>query len=159
MRTESEEKGHFLLIASRSEDMEGITIPGYEMARRRLEAKQWGLYENTPHKWKIKPGDQLIIYLAGPQDMKFFAMAVADKVIKDVADYDADGDALSDFPVAVLFLKDINYFPRQPTIQEVKDELDFIPKTTNKWGCVLQRGLKVISKKDSETILSFCGAV
>lgn len=156
MKTEG--KGYFLLIASRSEDLNGKPLTGEVMANRRLEAKEWGFYENTPHKGKVKKGDLLIVYLAGPKDMKFLAAATAGDIHKDIKNYTADGDALTDIPVAVLTLSDVIFFKNKTTIHEVKDELDFIPKTTNKWGCVLQRGLKLISKKDAETILRYAAA-
>ena len=125
------------------------------MAKRRLEAKEWGFYANTPHKGKIKKGDQVIVYLAGPKDMKFFATATAGDTHKNTRSYTADGDALTDIPVAVLSLSDVLFFKKQTIIHEVKDALDFIPKGTNKWGCVLQCGLKMISQKDAETILRY----
>ena len=152
---ELNEKGYFLLIASRSEDLHGKSITGEEMAKRRLEAKEWGFYANTPHKGKIKKGDQVIVYLAGPKDMHFFATATAGDIHQNTRSYTADGDALTDIPVAVLSLSDLFFFKKQTMIHEVKDALDFIPKATNKWGCVLQRGLKMISQKDAETILKY----
>ena len=72
------------------------------MAKRRLEAKEWGFYANTPHKGKIKKGDQVIVYLAGPKDMHFFATATAGDIHQNTRSYTADGDALTDIPIAIL---------------------------------------------------------
>ena len=51
-------------------------------------------------------------------------------------------------------LEDIAVFPESPKIADIKDELEFVPKNNPKWGCVMQRGAKIISKKDYERIVT-----
>ncbi|WP_409522348.1 hypothetical protein [Nitrincola sp. MINF-07-Sa-05] len=147
------EKGHYLLVASTSESIDGKKIPAEEMARRRFEVGLWGLNANTPHKSEIKAGDDLIVYLAGIRGQAFVAIATAGNVYFNAVNYSADGDALSSPPAAVLELTDIRHFKRNVNIHEVKDRLGFIPKGTIKWGCVLQRGLKRLSQEDASLIL------
>lgn len=144
----------FLLIASQTESLEGKRILAETMARRRIEAGSWGLYANTPHKSEIKPGDTLIVYLAGAGGMRFFASAVAGLVDLKVRAYGGDGDALTDPPAALLPLINPRIFPVPLPMERVKERLEFVPKGNPKWGCVLQRGAKRISAADAALILS-----
>ena len=144
----------FLLIASQAESIDGKRIMAESMARRRLDAGLWGLYANTPHKAEIKPGDILIVYLAGRGGMRFFASAVAGAVDFKARVYRGDGDALTDPPAAVLSLRSPRIFPNSLPIARVKERLEFVPKGNPKWGCVLQRGVKRISAADAALILS-----
>lgn len=144
----------FLLVASKAESLEGKYIPAETMARRRIDAGYWGLYANTPHKAEIKPGDTLIVYLAGPGGMRFFASALAGTVDFKARGYGGDGDALTDPPAAILPLVSPRVFPTSLPMARVKDRLEFVPKGNPKWGCVLQRGAKRISAADAALILS-----
>lgn len=144
----------FLLIASQAESLDGKRIPAERMARRRIEAGSWGLYANTPHKAEIKAGDTLIVYLAGPGGMRFFASAVAGTVDFKARGYAGDGYALTDPPAAVLPLVSATVFPESLPMARVKDRLEFVPKGNPKWGCVLQRGAKRISAADAALILA-----
>lgn len=144
---------YFLLIASASEDLNGASISALEMANRRLGAKSWGLWANTPHKKEIAPEDILLVYIAGVNGRKFIATAKAEMVRFGDQPYVGDGNALTDPPCAVIKLKDIRRFDAPIFISEIKDELEFIPKNVARWGCVLQRGVKRISSKDASTIL------
>lgn len=144
----------FLLVASSAESLNGKRITSEVMARRRLEAGRWGLYANTPHKHEIKLGDTLIIYLAGKNGMRFFASAEAGLVDFNAKDFCADGDALTDPPVAVISLLSCYIFPSSLPIERIKDRLEFVPKENPRWGCVLQRGVKRISDTDAALILA-----
>ena len=147
-------KSYYILVASRAYSMDDGWIGSEEMARRRLAAEQWGLYENTPHKAEIAPGDKLLIYIAGPKRMQFVASAEAGAVDFNVRNYKADGDALTNPPYAVLSLRDTQTFATPLPIASVKDKLTFVPKNTPKWGAVMQRGAKKISESDAAVILS-----
>lgn len=152
--TQRVEKQSFLLIASPTETFNGKIIPAEEMARRRLDAGMWGLYKNTPHKKHIKPGDELIIYLAGIKGgMRFIAAATAGEINFKVRKYEVDGDALTNVPTAVLEVQDIRVFSRDVAIHDIKERLGFIPKGTNRWGCVLQRGAKQLTTEDASLII------
>jgi hypothetical protein len=147
------EKSYYILVASRAYSIDDEWIGSEEMARRRLEARQWGLYENTPHKSEISPGDTLLIYIAGARRMQFIASAEAGDVDFAAKSYEADGDALTNPPAAVLHLRSTNTFSQPLPISEIKDDLDFVPKNNPKWGAVLQRGAKKISATDAKVIL------
>ncbi len=143
----------FLLIASPSENHEGKRISALEMAKRRLNAGQWGFWAHTPHRAEIDQGDLCIVYLAGADGKQFVATARVTSVKPSLTKFNSDGDALTDQPVSILHLEDIDWFDKAVFIAEIKDALDFIPKGVSRWGCVLQRGVKKISSKDARTIV------
>ena len=148
-------RNHFLLIVNRAENLDGGWIPALEMSRRRLDAGLWGLYANTPHRKQMAVGDEMIVYLAGPDDgaQSLVARATAGQVTAHGKGYLADGDALTDPPVAVLEMSGVAWLDQPVRITAIKDHLGFIPKGTNKWGCVMQRGVKRVSAEDAAKIL------
>lgn len=147
----------FLLIASPSEDLDGLPISALEMAERRLTAKAWGLWTNTPHKKDIVQGDLILVYIAGSKGKQFIAAAKAKEVVFGERHYQSDGNALTDPPCAVLYLEDVNRFQWPLPIVDIKHRLEFIPQNVVRWGCVLQRGVKKISHKDATTVLAAAG--
>ena len=110
---------------------------------------------------QTKAGDRVLIYLAGlEKEAKHFVAAATisgiDASARACQGYKADGpDALAEPPVAVLSLADVRWFVAPVPVGLVKDKLDFVPKGTNKWGCVLQRGAKRIGEPDAERILGW----
>lgn len=144
---------YFLLIASSSEDIDGNSVSALEMAHRRLDSKTWGLWANTPHKKEIASGDMLLIYIAGARGKQFIGIANAAKVTFGKQSYTGDGNALTDPPCAVLSLTNVRHFEYPVLISGIKDKLNFIPKNVIRWGCVLQRGVKRISRHDAAAIL------
>jgi hypothetical protein len=151
----------FLLIVNRCERFDGGFDSAITMARRRLEAGKWALYANTPHRGEMKAGDRVLVYLAGAEkEARHFVAAATisglDASARANLGYKADGpDALAEPPVAVLSLVDVHWLSAPVPIGSVKDDLDFVPKGTNKWGCVLQRGAKRIGEPDTERILGW----
>lgn len=151
----------FLLIVNRCERVNGGFDSAIAMARRRLEAGKWALYAKTPHKAEMKEGDRVLVYLAGLE--KEARHVVATATISEInasaracLAYKADGpDALTEAPVAVLSLVDARWLSVPVPVKEVKHALDFVPKGTNKWGCVFQRGAKRIGELDAERILGW----
>lgn len=144
----------YLLVANSVDAMSGGRIPADVIVRRRLSAGQWPLYKNTPHQKEMQIGEQVIIYLAGPKQMKFAAHARISGFIS-AKSFSADGDdALTDPPVQAVLLSEAEWFSNPVSIRDIMEKLDFVPKNTIKWGCVLQRGAKKISSKDTKTILS-----
>lgn len=151
----------YLLIVNRVERFDGGYDSAITIARRRLAVGKWALYANTPHRAEMRVGDRVLIYLAGAEKgaRHFVASAsitALDESAKACQGYYADGpDTLVDPPFAVISLADIRWLDVPVPIRAVKDALDFVPKGTNKWGCVLQRGAKRIGDRDAERILDW----
>lgn len=147
----------YLLIVNGTECINGKWKPALAMAQRRLLAGKWPLYKNTPHRNDMKTGDQVIVYLAGKDNeaKHFVATAIIGKIGAPYR-YDADGsDVLTEPPVVVLSLETVEWLCPPVPIGAIKNNLDFIPKGTNRWGCVLQRGAKRVSEEDTNRILSW----
>ena len=147
----------FLLIVSRAEGLDGKWVPAKEMASRRLEAKQWGLYSNTRCRREIAVGDEIIVYLAGTglDTRHFVAKAVIAIINRTVKEYKGDGgDVLTDRPTSILELEHIEWFKNPVSIYSIKEKLNFIPKNNPKWGCVLQGGARKITQTDRDLIVS-----
>ena len=146
----------FLLIANQTDDATGKLFQAFDVATRRLEAKLWGLYENTPHRKNIAPGDRVIIYLAGNGFLgkHFIATTSIHTITEDKKIFSKTLSSLSTPPIAAILFGDIHFFAKPVSIKEIKYKLEFVPQNTTKWGCVLQRGAKSISSKDFLTIVS-----
>jgi len=145
----------FLLIANQTDDSNGRLLQAFEVASRRLEAKLWGLYENTPHRKSLVPGDKAIIYLAGNGRLgkHFIATTSIHAITEDRKIFSKALSSLSTPPIAAIQFGDIHFFMKPVSIKAIKDKLEFISQNTTKWGCVLQRGVKSISTKDALTIV------
>jgi hypothetical protein len=148
----------YILIANKAESLSGGYVSARELVERRLTANVWPLFQNTPHQNEVHLGDTLLVYLAGQRERRFVATATALRV-ESARDYKADGPrALTNAPFKQLRVSDVKWFEVPVPIAEVKDRLEFIPKGTPKWGCVLQRGMKKISKRDASLILEEAAA-
>lgn len=147
----------FLFIANQQDDTHGKTISAFDVAKSRLELTMWGLYENTPHRKIIAVGDTILIYIAGTGKlgMHFIATASVKKIVENKKEFERALFNLTTPLVSAAALENIHFFETPVSIKKIKHNLDFIPQKTNKWGCVLQRGVKKISEKDFSTIVQF----
>jgi hypothetical protein len=143
----------YILVANKVDSACGGYIAAREIVERRLAAGRWPLFKNTPHQNEVRPGDRLIVYLAGNKERRFVAVSTAGGV-QPSRGYAADGaDALTNAPFQQLLLGNAEWLSPEVPIADIKDELIFVPKGTRKWGCVLRRGMKRISESDVATIL------
>jgi EVE domain len=146
---------HFLLVAADTEDVHGAKISAYQVARSRIRASRWFMYQRTPHRSRIKAGDAVLIYTAGskPGGGQIIASATVKRVdeISGKA-VSPEGDLLTEVPVVSLTLEQVQEFSRSVAIREVRDMLSFIPKH-QRWGAVLQGGCRAITRNDYETVM------
>ena len=118
----------YILVANKVDSVAGGYIPAREIVERRVAAGRWPLFKNTPHQREVRPGDDLIIYLAGNKERRFVALSTAG-VMRPGRTYEADGaDALTNAPFQQLLISDVKWLNRPVPISEVKDELMFVPK-------------------------------
>lgn len=147
----------FLIISSRFDNGFTEAYTANDIAIKRLEIKRWPLYKNTPHRKKISINDNALIYISGNginsqcfiADVRICGITDSKHVIQEESQFSSEP------PISVLLLDSINIFKRPVYIRSILNTLDFIPKSTIKWGCVMQRGLKIISDKDYTSILQF----
>lgn len=146
----------YLLIVNDCWDDNGKKISAKNVAFHRLERGFWNIYPNTPHRKLIQAGDAVIIYLAGHSEGGGTFLASA--LVKGITN---DTKCLSGLygipPISALVLENISIFKECPKIADIKEELEFVPKNNPKWGCVMQRGVKIINEQDFLRIISAAG--
>jgi hypothetical protein len=143
----------YILVANKVESADDGYIPALEIVQRRLGAGRWPLFKNTPHQKDVEAGDQALVYLAGHGEQRFVAVSII-MGVEHARGYEADGlDALTNAPFQQLRLADTAWLSQPVPITSIKEQLDFVPKGTRKWGCVLQRGMKRISDRDAAVII------
>jgi hypothetical protein len=145
----------FILVANGLDGLESGRVNGFEVTQRRLRAKLWPLYANTPHRKELKPGDRLIVYVAGAGMLAQHFVATADAgLISSPIRYRADGaDTAGTPPAAVLNLVNPQLLSLPIAIRPILRRLSFVPKRSRKWGSVMHRGCKKISARDFRIIM------
>lgn len=147
----------YLLIASDAENATGGRADAKYVAEFRLRNGRWPLYENTPNRTQIRPGDECVIYLAGrgAARQEFLAVALVDRVVEANKRQTATDppDVLTSIPETVIAFRDIRYFNPRVAIRPLLRELSFIPKNLQKWGASVRGGCRLISKADVELIV------
>lgn len=144
---------HYLLIVNDCWDDMDNRIPAMKVAQHRLEQGLWSLYANTPHRKFLQAGDEVLIYLAGQSEggKTFIAKA---KVKGITTEPRLLLELYGEPPISAIMLENVDRFQNCPKISDIKDELEFVPKGTHKWGCVMQRGVKRIKEKDFSRIMA-----
>jgi hypothetical protein len=147
----------YLLIASDAESATGGTADAKYVAEFRLRNGRWPLYENTPNRTQIRPGDECIIYLAGMglASQEFLAAAVVDRLVEThnrriTVD---PPDVITSGPETVVEFRDIRYFSPRVPIRPLLRDLSFITKNLQKWGASVRGGCRLISRADVDRIL------
>ena len=111
--------------------------------KRRLDEKRWPIYLYTIYRKKIHANDLVVFYKAGAGGQKIIGKATTASAIVPV-------DGKIDFYVE---LKDVKPCKRHVSMHPLVEKLDFI-KNKEFWGRYMQGGVKPISEKDYETIVS-----
>ena len=106
----------------------------------RIKNEKWPIYSRTTNRNRIKKGDRILFYLAGPHRKKIIASSHLGSQIRK------EGD---DFAVA---LEKIDAWKKHVPIQPLVGTLEFI-KNKEKWGTHMQGGVVYISDKDHDLIV------
>jgi len=127
-----------------------------EGAKALLENRIWPLWKNTRCKNIVRPGHQVLIYLAGPESDcgKVFASAR----VQDVIDW-SDRKHRPIYPLMLegephktLILERRSYFQYPIAVAEQLDQLSFIPANKKKWGVAMMGGMRSLSASDYEVL-------
>lgn len=105
----------------------------------RVKKETWSIYSRTTNRNRIRKGDRVLFYLAGPHRQKIIASSILNSELKKEKE---------DF---IVSLAEIEIWKKQVPIQSLIDLLEFI-KNKTKWGVHMQGGIVSISKKDYVTI-------
>ena len=160
--SEKDASSYYIFIATDC-DVSRLAKPSaYDVARYRLERREWGLGEHTRNRNAIQRNDHVLIYVSGQRQLsRCFvascrAASTATKVPFSMASIvDAPNHEGVVSVSSVVKLKSVRFFPAPVAIAPLKSKLHFIKKPTSpKWGAYLQGGVKRISKRDFELIAS-----
>ena len=105
----------------------------------RIKMKKWPIHKRTNHRKKLRKGDKVLIYLAGPHRQKIVANVVLDSNITE------NGDELS------IGISNVNLWKNQILLKPHVESLEFI-KNKSKWGVSMQGGVVRITDNDFKTL-------
>jgi len=105
----------------------------------RTKMKKWPIHKRTNHRKKLRKGDKVLIYLAGPHRQKIVANAVLG------SDVTENGEEFS------IVLSKINLWKNQILLKPLVNSLEFI-KNKSKWGVSMQGGVVKITDNDFKTL-------
>lgn len=120
-----------------------------------LLKKNYWLFSNTAANIKrIKPTDEVIVYIAGKEGRYFYANIMITELIEDATlkpTNETEESLLKMFPLGCS-IKVLNVWSKPLYISDVKHGLDFVTDKKN-YGLFLRQSTKVIGKHDYEYII------
>ena len=129
-------------------------VPGGEIAKKLFDKKMWLFSYSTPNIKKIKPGDNVLLYIAGYNN-KFFGANF--KIDGQITEHDLKSQNKFEsyfyniFPLGCK-ITNINIWDNLLSIYDVKEELEFIKDKKN-WGLFFRQATKVINDNDYKLIM------
>lgn len=116
----------------RSPDLTSLAAP---IANELLNDGFWAFTDQAPVKSKLQPGDQVLIYLAGPLRRYFMASAVVDSKLEYFEKDSSCSQLLDKFGLPFMRtgirLGDVSWFVRPGPIRELILKLTFIRDKKN----------------------------
>jgi RecB family endonuclease NucS len=139
--------GYYIFVVS-DQEWQGNPTKAIDIFTSLISKNLWGFGERTPNRKNIKENDQIVFYQAGSEGQKFLGTAI---YVKQTTSKDGD-NSLIDNPYVVI-LKDPDVWKESKDLHPLIQNLDFIVNK-EKWGVYFQGGVKSISKRDYEVIVS-----
>jgi len=154
---QSKERNHYLVMKRSGFTPDGKYMEATESAMALLNARIWPLFKQTPCKNRVKPGQKILVYLAGPDaDCQ---QVIASVTIDSIAEWSERQHRkqcpilLEDIPSLVLNLSDICIFDTPIRVKEHLHHLDLVPqKNPKKWGAALVGGMKTLTLNDYQIL-------
>ena len=106
--------------------------------KKRIESKEWPIYDKTSFRKNLRAGDYILFYKAGVNDAQKFV---------GKARIAAQPKAVTDTLVYNLKIKDVSVWEKCPSIRDYLTKLSFIKDERN-WGIYLQGGVKRLTKQE-----------
>lgn len=146
----------FLLIKTPGYNSKGFRASGFECASALLQAACWPLFQRTPNRTRIQPGDRVAILATGDAKGRMIlgmARVRATEEWKPAMHVDTPILLDGGIPATMLWLDQVRDFKPPILFDSVKEDLSFVPKKL-KWGTVLARGARCISEADFRLLTS-----
>lgn len=153
----------YLMITNDAYNADGASVPALDIVRHRLAQEAWPIYKGTKNRSSIRPGDFLLIYIAGRHEGR--QCIVASTKVRSVEIVGnrprrIDGhDVLTDPPYKVLRLQDTTWFPEPIPIRPFIGRLSFLPHAGARWSATIVGGCRSMSCDDFKAIMERARAV
>lgn len=151
------EHQHFIFIANDISMIADKKISAIDIKDKLLKHGFWSFSETAPLRAKLREGDRVLIYLAGPGRREFVAVATIAKNAEELVSGSEEKKILSGLGIGFLKykvqLKDVLNFPSAIKITYLIDKLNFIIDKKN-YGLHLRLPIVRINSTDFELILT-----
>lgn len=141
-------------------DRSRTTLPSaYQLAKYRLERRQWGLKHRTRYRATMKKGHRVLVYISGHRE---FAQHFVAEAVLASEPKPASGDRVLDAPDFAVSLgseykvelKSVRWFKQPVCARDLISRFSFIaPSRTNMWRIYFQGGALRIPNKDANLIV------
>lgn len=150
------EHQQFIFVANDISMIENRKISAINIKDTLLEHGFWSFSETAPLRAKLREGDRVLIYLAGPGRREFVAVATIANGAEELVKGSKEKGILSELGIGFLKykvqLKDVVSFPNGIKISHLIDKLNFIVDKKN-YGLHLRLPIVRINSTDFELIL------
>lgn len=150
------EHQHYIFIANDISMLEDRKISAVDIKDTLLKQGFWSFTETAPLRAKLKEGDRVLIYLAGPGRREFVAVATIASTAEELENGSEEKKVLSRLGISFLKykvqLKDIVNFSNAIKIKNLIDKLNFVVDKKN-YGLHLRLPIVRINMTDFELIL------
>ena len=150
------EHQQFIFVANDISMIENRKISAINIKDTLLEHGFWSFSETAPLRAKLREGDRVLIYLAGPGRREFVAVATIANGAEELVKGSKEKGTLSELGIGFLKykvqLKDVVSFPNGIKISHLIDKLNFIVDKKN-YGLHLRLPIVRINSTDFELIL------
>ena len=134
----------FVLVTTDVDGFSGRLIRAGDIAKHRLSARVWPLYERTPNRSAIAPGASLAVYIGGrgPGAGRIAATAIVSGKRENRRGSRIDPpDASSETPRTILDLSDIRVLSEPPLLRGL---LEAAGRRVGNMGAVLRGGCRAL---------------
>jgi hypothetical protein len=149
---------YFVLTAADAHSSRLYLPSAVQLAKYRLDRKEWGLKTRTRHRKQMKTGDRVLIYISGRRELSQHFIAEATIASDPTRNFDCLIDSpkmetsiCSEFKVT---LKNVRLFRNPVPVRDLLKRFDFVAESHRKmWRIYFQGGAVRLSRKDFQLVL------
>ena len=149
---------YFVLIAADADRNRRYLPSAFDLAKYRLERKEWGLKDRTRYRRSMMPGDKVLIYISGHREnaQHFVASAIIASIPTDNSGGVVDSPTMqtaifSEYKVA---LKNVHYFTNPVCARHLLNKFKFIaPNRQSMWRIYFQGGAMRLKRYDFNLVV------
>jgi len=144
------------ILTATNREFKGSKIPGRSIFQQRMQYKIWDLRTGTKNRKNLKEGDKVIFYIGKPESSFVGTAELASANFKLDQEQQKKYSLGGEYDKAEygIKLRDINIWKTPKKAHEIIHSLSFVVKKKN-WGLYIKGGIRALTDKDFETIVSF----